>query len=117
MPDAELIVDGLKTISLAPQFDLIPVPGHTAGSCALLYNHRYLFTGDHLWWNPDTRSLEAPRRLVWRSRAMVQSIEKLLNYRFEWVLAGHGDRVKLPSDEMKAHLRVLVDQRRSALAS
>jgi hypothetical protein len=48
---------------------------------------------------------------------MVQSIEKLLNYRFEWVLAGHGDRVKLPSDEMKAHLRVLVDQRRSALAS
>jgi glyoxylase-like metal-dependent hydrolase (beta-lactamase superfamily II)/ferredoxin len=117
MPDAERIVDGVEAVSLSPQFELIPVPGHTPGSSALLYANRFLFTGDHLWWDPKTRSLDAPRRLVWRSRAMLHSIEKLLNYRFEWVLAGHGDRVKLPSDEMKAHLRVLVDQRRSALAS
>ena len=117
MPDAEWIVEGVETVRLAPQFELIPVPGHTPGSSALLYDSRFLFSGDHLWWDPDARSLEAPRRLVWRSRAMVQSIEKLLNYRFEWVLPGHGDRVKLPSDEMQAHLRFLVDQRRSALAS
>lgn len=117
MPDAEWIVEGVETVRLAPQFELIPVPGHTPGSSALLYDSRVLFSGDHLWWDPDARSLEAPRRLVWRSRAMVQSIEKLLNYRFEWVLPGHGDRVKLPSDEMQAHLRFLVDQRRSALAS
>ena len=117
MPDAEWIVEGVETVRLAPQFELIPVPGHTPGSSALLYGSRFLFSGDHLWWDPDARSLEAPRRLVWRSRAMVQSIEKLLNYRFEWVLPGHGDRVKLPSDEMQAHLRFLVDQRRSALAS
>ena len=115
MPDAELIVDGLETISLAPQFDLIPVPGHTAGSCALLYDHRFLFTGDHLWWDPETRSLEAPRRLVWRSRAMVQSIEKLLNHRFEWVLAGHGDRIHLPTAEMTLAVQDLV-RRRSAHA-
>ena len=117
MPDSEWIVEGLETVRLAPQFELIPVPGHTPGSSALLYDSRFLFTGDHLWWDPDARSLEAPRRLVWRSRAMVQSTEKLLNYRFEWVLPGHGDRVKLPSDQMQAHLRFLVDQRRSALAS
>lgn len=117
MPDAEWIVEGVETVRLAPQFELIPVPGHTPGSSALLYDSGFLFSGDHLWWDPDARSLEAPRRLVWRSRAMVQSIEKLLNYRFEWVLPGHGDRVKLPSDEMQAHLRFLVDQRRSALAS
>ena len=117
MPDAEWIVEGVETVRLASQFELIPVPGHTPGSSALLYGSRFLFSGDHLWWDPDARSLEAPRRLVWRSRAMVQSIEKLLNYRFEWVLPGHGDRVKLPSDEMQAHLRFLVDQRRSALAS
>jgi hypothetical protein len=48
---------------------------------------------------------------------MLHSIEKLLNYRFEWVLAGHGDRVNLPTEEMQTHLRFLVDQRRSALAS
>lgn len=117
MPDAEWIVDGDEAVRLSPQFELIPVPGHTPGSSALLYANRFLFTGDHLWWDPETRSLDAPRRLVWRSRAMLHSIEKLLNYRFEWVLAGHGDRVNLPAEEMQTHLRFLVDQRRSALAS
>lgn len=117
MPDAEWIVDGVETVTLSPQFELIPVPGHTPGSSALLYANRFLFTGDHLWWDPETRSLDAPRRLVWRSRAMLHSIEKLLDFRFEWVLAGHGDRVNLPPEDMQAHLRFLVDQRRSALAS
>jgi glyoxylase-like metal-dependent hydrolase (beta-lactamase superfamily II)/ferredoxin len=117
MPDAERIVDGVEAVTLSPQFELIPVPGHTPGSSALLYANRFLFTGDHLWWDSETRSLDAPRRLVWRSKAMLHSIEKLLDYRFEWVLAGHGDRVKLPPEEMQAHLRFLVDQRRSALAS
>jgi glyoxylase-like metal-dependent hydrolase (beta-lactamase superfamily II)/ferredoxin len=117
MPDAEWIVDGSDSIPLAPQFNLIPVPGHTPGSSALLYDQRFLFTGDHLWWDPETRSLQAPRQLVWRSRAMVQSLEKLLDYRFEWVLAGHGDRIKLTPEEMRNQLRLLVDHRLAALAS
>lgn len=117
MPDAEWIVDGVESIDLTPHFRLIPVPGHTPGSCALLYNDRFLFTGDHLWWDPETRSLDAPRRLVWRSRALVHSIRKLVDYRFEWVLAGHGDRIKLPPEEMREHLRLLVDHRLEALAS
>ena len=111
MPDAEWIVDGLETVSLAQGFELIPVPGHTPGSNALLYDRRFLFTGDHLWWDPDTRSLEAPKRLVWRSRAMVQSIEKLLHYRFEWVLAGHGDRIHLSPGEMTSAVQDLVRRR------
>jgi len=117
MPDAEWIVDGVETIDLAPQFQLIPVPGHTPGSCALLYNDRFLFTGDHLWWDPETLSLDAPRRLVWRSRALVHSIRKLVDYRFEWVLAGHGDRIKLSPEEIREQLRLLVDHRVDAMAS
>ena len=117
MPDAEWIVDGVETIDLAPQFQLIPVPGHTPGSCALLYNDRFLFTGDHLWWDPETLSLDAPRRLVWRSRALVHSIRKLVDYRFEWVLAGHGDRINLSPEEIREQLRLLVDHRVDALAS
>jgi glyoxylase-like metal-dependent hydrolase (beta-lactamase superfamily II) len=46
---------------------------------------------------------------------MVQSIEKLLNYRFEWVLPGHGDRVHLSSAEMIPAVQDLV-RRRSSLA-
>ena len=117
MPDAEWIVDGSDSIPLAPQFNLIPVPGHTPGSCALLYDQRFLFTGDHLWWDPETRALQAPQRLVWRSRAMVQSLEKLLGDQFEWVLPGHGDRIKLTPEEMRNQLRLLVDHRLAALAS
>jgi len=113
MPDAEWIVDGLETVSLGPQFDLIPVPGHTPGSSALLYDRRVLFTGDHLWWDSETRRLEAPRRLVWKARAMVQSIEKLLNYRFEWVLPGHGDRVHLSFADMTLAVQDLVRRRSS----
>jgi glyoxylase-like metal-dependent hydrolase (beta-lactamase superfamily II)/ferredoxin len=117
MPDAEWIVDGSNSIPLAPQFTLIPVPGHTPGSSALLYDQRFLFTGDHLWWDPETRSLQAPQRLVWRSHAMVQSLEKLLGDQFEWVLPGHGDRIKLTPEEMRHQLRLLVDHRLAALAS
>ncbi|HYM37209.1 MAG TPA: hypothetical protein VES96_02290, partial [Nitrospiraceae bacterium] len=84
------------------------------GSMALLYDERFLFTGDHLWWNPDTKTLGAPQNLVWRERVLITSIEKLLAYRFEWVLAGHGDRVKLPIRDMRAKLIELLDRRRAA---
>ena len=111
VPGAERVIEDEEPIQLAPQFQAIPVPGHTPGSMALLYNDRFLFTGDHLWWNPDTKTLGSPQNLVWRERVLVASIEKLLAYRFEWVLAGHGDRVKLPPDQMKAQLHSLVERR------
>jgi glyoxylase-like metal-dependent hydrolase (beta-lactamase superfamily II) len=78
---------------------------------ALLYREKFLFTGDHLWWNPQLKSLGAPTRLVWRKRVLVDSIQKLLDYRFEWVLAGHGDRVRLSAEEMREHVRALAARR------
>lgn len=111
MPDAEWVLDGYDDIPLADGFQAIPVPGHTAGSMVLLYKEKFLFTGDHVWWEPRTQSLGAPQRLVWRAKVMVASLGKLLNYRFEWVLAGHGDRIKLPVDMMHAKLRDLIAQR------
>jgi glyoxylase-like metal-dependent hydrolase (beta-lactamase superfamily II)/ferredoxin len=116
VPGAERILEGEEPVHLAPQFQAIPVPGHTPGSMALLYNERFLFTGDHLWWDPETKTLSTPQWLVWRERALVASIEKLLAYRFEWVLAGHGDRVKLPPDQMRAHLHDLVGRRRGDIS-
>ena len=111
MPDAEWVIDGADDAELSPGFVAIPVPGHTAGSMALLYREKFLFTGDHLWWNPQSKSLGAPTRLVWRKRVLVDSIQKLLDYRFEWVLAGHGDRVRLPAEEMRDHVRALFTRR------
>jgi glyoxylase-like metal-dependent hydrolase (beta-lactamase superfamily II)/ferredoxin len=112
VPDAEWIVDGTDGIELAADFVAIPVPGHTPGSMAFLYKEKFLFTGDHLWWEPENESLGAPIRLVWRKRALVDSIAKLLDYRFEWVLAGHGDRVKMPVAEMRRHVERLLEHRR-----
>lgn len=116
VPDAEWVVDGTDTVDLDDGFQAIPVPGHTPGSMALRYNTKFLFTGDHLWWNPQAHSLEAPQQRVWRAKVLTASIEKLRGYQFEWVLAGHGSRVRLPADEMEKQLGLLLD-RRASMAS
>jgi len=110
-PDAEWIIEGAGSLQVMPLFQIIPVPGHTAGSMALLYKNRFLFTGDHLWWDSAQKRLSAPSQLVWRKHVLVDSIQKLLDYPFEWVLAGHGDRTRLPVDEMRAQLQALVERR------
>jgi len=113
LPDAEWIVDGLDAVDFDHGFQGIPVPGHTPGSMALLYNNMFLFTGDHVWWNPEAGALEAPRQRVWRAKVLTASIEKLCHYQFEWVLAGHGNRVQLSREDMQAQLRRLLDDRAS----
>ena len=116
VPDAEWIIEGADSLQVMPQFQVIPVPGHTAGSMALLYKNRFLFTGDHLWWDSAQKRLSAPSQLVWRKHVLMDSIRKLLEYPFEWVLAGHGDRTRLPADEMRAQLRALVERRQTTRA-
>lgn len=116
-PEAEWIVEGTDVIQLKREFLAIPVPGHTAGSQALLYQDEFLFTGDHLWWEPVTRQLGSPRQLVWDHEQLVQSIERLLDHRFECVLAGHGDRIRLPADDMREQVRRLVDRRKRTSVS
>ena len=110
-PDSEWVIEGGDSKEVMPQFRIIPVPGHTPGSMALLYKNTFLFTGDHLWWDSVQKRLGAPTRLVWRRHVLVDSIQKLLDYPFEWVLAGHGDRTRLPVEEMRAQLRALIERR------
>lgn len=113
-PGAEWILEGNEVVELAPGFRAIPVPGHTPGSIALLYDERFIFSGDHLWWDPESGTLESPQRLVWSEPHLLHSVEKLLDHRFEWVLAGHGDRVRLPATEMQAQIRRLLERRQKA---
>lgn len=114
-PDAERIIDGFDAVRLAPDFLCIPTPGHTAGHCALLYAERYLFTGDHLDWDRDENRLYASRSHCWDSwPEQGRSMAKLLNYSFEWVLPGHGQRVQLPADMMHRELAALVKRMKAA---
>ena len=114
MADAEVVIEGDDAHRFSPEFEIIPVPGHTAGSMCLLYRDRFLFTGDHLWWDPEHRRLDSPRQLVWDADALRRSVATLAQYSFEWVLAGHGGRVHLPDVDMQAALRDLVQRRQQA---
>jgi glyoxylase-like metal-dependent hydrolase (beta-lactamase superfamily II)/ferredoxin len=112
-PDAELVLAGTDPIRFASEFLIIPTPGHTAGHCVLLYHDRFLFTGDHLWWDREEQCLGASRDYCWDSWAdQTRSMARLLEFRFEWVLPGHGQRVELPIDRMRYELTALVERMR-----
>ena len=114
MPGAEIVIDETEAHEFQPGFTIIPVPGHTRGHMVLLHK-TFLFTGDHLAFDPETSKLEAFRRACWYSwPEQTKSMAKLLNYSFDWVLAGHGDRVHLPPGEMHAQLEQLVEWMKDA---
>jgi glyoxylase-like metal-dependent hydrolase (beta-lactamase superfamily II)/ferredoxin len=108
-PDAEVVLDGDGPWELAPGFLAIPTPGHTRGHCVLLVRDRFLFTGDHLDWDRHERRLSASEDYCWYSwPRQADSMARLARYRFEWVLPGHGQRVRLPADQMRKQLEDLV---------
>jgi glyoxylase-like metal-dependent hydrolase (beta-lactamase superfamily II)/ferredoxin len=87
----------------------IPVPGHTRGSCVLLVDDQWLFTGDHLW-GSDER-LEMGRSVCWYSwPEQKRSLQKLMAYRFEHVLPGHGRSLKLDAAGMRAQVEALISR-------
>ena len=58
-------VAGNDVLPLTDDLVVIPVPGHTRGSAALLYRDRFLFTGDHLMGSEDgTRLVAFAQRLL-----------------------------------------------------
>ncbi|WP_425616645.1 MBL fold metallo-hydrolase [Anatilimnocola sp. NA78] len=110
-PAAERVLEGYKSVQLAPDFIAIPTPGHTAGHCVLLFQNRFLFTGDHLHFDRHARRLAAFKDYCWHSwPQQLASLRRLLDYRFCWVLPGHGQRVQLPEEEMRRQLAELVAQ-------
>jgi glyoxylase-like metal-dependent hydrolase (beta-lactamase superfamily II)/ferredoxin len=107
--DVEIRLDGREPVELAPDLIVIPVPGHTRGSVALLFRNELLFTGDHLWGTDDGEGLEAGRGVCWYSWAeQTRSMERLLAFDFEWVLPGHGPRFHASRARTREELEKLV---------
>jgi glyoxylase-like metal-dependent hydrolase (beta-lactamase superfamily II) len=101
----ELIIEGENPYQLTDEILIIPVPGHTKGHTVLLYRNKFLFTGDHLAWSHHLTQLYAFKRHCWYDfPSQIKSMEKLLDYNFEWVLPGHGAPVHFPKEEMKKQL-------------
>jgi glyoxylase-like metal-dependent hydrolase (beta-lactamase superfamily II)/ferredoxin len=101
----EVKISGNEPVELEPGLLMIPTPGHTKGHAVFLWRDRYLFTGDHLAWSADRGHLYAFRGACWYSWGeQIKSMERLLDYMFEWVLPGHGRPIQLPAREMRASL-------------
>ena len=97
---------GEEAESLASDLLAIQTPGHSRGHTVLLYLDRYLFTGDHLSWSPARQQLSASRAYCWYSwPEQIESVQRLLDYRFEWVLPGHGRRHHASANEMHTALQ------------
>jgi glyoxylase-like metal-dependent hydrolase (beta-lactamase superfamily II)/ferredoxin len=104
-PEAEVVLDGDDLHELAPGLVAIPTSGHTSGHCCFLFQDRFLFTGDHLDWDRHTHRLAASEAYCWYSwPKQIESVRRLADFAFEWVLPGHGQRVHLPFDQMRTEV-------------
>lgn len=104
----ERLVRGSEPVPLARDLLAIPTPGHTQGHQVLL-SGSCLFTGDHLWGEPEAGRLGASRSVCWYSWAeQRRSMERLRAWPFEWVLPGHGARLHAPPVEMRRKLEALL---------
>jgi glyoxylase-like metal-dependent hydrolase (beta-lactamase superfamily II)/ferredoxin len=102
----EHVVTGDSPVRLDDDLAIVPTPGHTRGHQVLLYKDKVLFTGDHLAWSPERQTLIAHRNYCWDSwSTQTRSMERLLDYRFEWVLPGHGRIGHGAAEEMHRHLQ------------
>jgi glyoxylase-like metal-dependent hydrolase (beta-lactamase superfamily II)/ferredoxin len=104
--EVERKLTGSDPIRIADDLLAIPTPGHTRGHAVLLYRDKFLFTGDHLAWSSRRGHLVAFRDANWYSWPhTIRSMERLLDFRFEWVLPGHGGWFRAESAErMRAEL-------------
>jgi len=101
----ELQPAGLEPIAIDRDMLMIPTPGHTKGHSVFLHRQKFLFTGDHLAWDPDEERLIAFRNACWYSWSeQTTSMARLLDYSFEWVLPGHGRPVHLDAQRMHQEL-------------
>ena len=94
---------------LAPDLELVPVPGHTRGSCVLIDRATHAVTGDHVWANDASDGLEAGRDVCWYSwPEQRRSMAALADHAFTHVWPGHGRRFQAASaGAMQRELRRL----------
>jgi glyoxylase-like metal-dependent hydrolase (beta-lactamase superfamily II) len=103
--EVEIQLQGDAPTRFDPDIRFIPVPGHTAGSVCMLYRERFLFAGDHAWWDERNRRVAASRSVCWYDwPKQTASMARLADHAFEWLLPGHGLRCRLPQAQMRAQI-------------
>ncbi|MCC3423345.1 MAG: MBL fold metallo-hydrolase [Microcoleus sp. PH2017_01_SCD_O_A] len=106
----EIQLSGNEPHQIADDLLIISVPGHTKGHTVLLYNNKFLFSGDHLAWSEKLQHLIGFRTACWYSWAeQIKSMRNLANYSFEWVLPGHGRRYDADRETMRNQMQKCID--------
>jgi len=104
-------LDGSAPVVFDDEILFIPVPGHTPGSTCLLYREKFLFSGDHAWWDPRRERMHASKSVCWYDwKKQTASMERLAAYRFEWLLPGHGTRQRCDPEQMREALKSCVER-------
>ncbi|GAA1910703.1 MBL fold metallo-hydrolase [Streptomyces durmitorensis] len=108
-PDADRVLRGTEPAEIAEGVVAFPLPGHTQGSVLYLADQRYCFSGDSFYWSRTTADIEVADSVTWYSiEELAASLARTAHQlRFEWLLPGHGDRQRLPGDDMTQRLRQL----------
>ncbi|CAA0816739.1 metallo-beta-lactamase family protein [Striga hermonthica] len=107
--DVEIKLEGSGPWPIGSDITLIHTPGHTEGSvCLFDKTRKVLFTGDHLLM--DEFGLSISENYNWYSVSVqLNSVLKLLELDFEWILPGHGRRASFrDSTEKNEALRALL---------
>lgn len=110
MQTIETQISGLDPHPLDPDLLILPVPGHTRGHCVLIYKNQFAFTGNHLEYDEDIQKLRAFKDDCWYDwNEQKKSMQRLANYEFEWVLPGHGRRLRADKAKMKELMKECVE--------
>ncbi|WP_148588015.1 MBL fold metallo-hydrolase [Streptomyces sp. WAC01526] len=114
-PDADHLIRGTDPVEIGAGVTAYPLPGHTRGSVLYLADGMYCFSGDSFYWSRTTADLEVAASVTWYSiTELAASLARTApRLRFEWVLPGHGDRKRLPAEEMTRRLAHLTARTRT----
>lgn len=108
--DVEMVLDEPGEIELLPELKLIHTPGHTRGHIVIYYKSKFLFSGDHLFFDLDTQKPRSSKSVCWYSwKEQIESTRKLLAYDIQWLLPGHGGWGHLEANEMRQRLIELTE--------
>ncbi|KAH7669254.1 Metallo-hydrolase/oxidoreductase protein [Dioscorea alata] len=100
--DVEMQLQGEGPWSISTDFELIHTPGHTEGSVCLYYKPlKILFTGDHFAKSKDSELSIFEQYNRVSVSLQLNSVRKLLDLDFLWILPGHGRRVEFKDSKEK----------------
>jgi glyoxylase-like metal-dependent hydrolase (beta-lactamase superfamily II)/ferredoxin len=102
----ERTIEGDAPVAIDDDLTVIPTPGHTRGSACLLFAERFLFSGDHVAFDLDTETVTAFRGACWYDwRVQIESMRRLLDFTFEWILPGHEAPCRFDAREMREQVK------------